>query len=464
MQNVLIIIFGITGDLAKRKLIPALYHLYAQNLLQQSAIIGVAHQVTSIAEVLQATRAHVEEIDQKKWDAFTQLFSYVACDVTSSSEMKQLAQYLDRWQQGHEPGNRLFYCAISAHLFLPLTQLLSTQAICKKIGPHEPIWHRIVYEKPFGHDLQSAHAINECIVQHIYESQIYRIDHYLTKEMVSNIALVRFTNCFFEPLWNKKYIEAVHIVLHEERGIEGRGAYFDNYGTLRDVVQNHMLQMLALIAMEPPKSLAGEAIRDARAQVLAQIQYVDGILGQYRGYKEELHVNPESTTDTFALLKMQIKNDRWDGVPFFLYAGKKLYESKVAIHIKFKPAKYLLPKDHSVASNWLTFQLSPEGTFLLQINVRKIGNVDSLMPINMEFCHSCAFGSRSSMAYETLLQDILSGQTASVVRCDEIEYSWKVIDAIKKEQLPLYVYKTGTQGPDQVRDYAKKWHMGDLPE
>jgi glucose-6-phosphate 1-dehydrogenase len=316
-----------------------------------------------------------------------------------------------------------------------------------------------VYEKPFGDDLKSAHAINEVIATHFNENQVYRIDHYLTKEVVGNIGLLRFTNCVLEPLWNNQYIENVQIILSETIGTQGRGAYYDNYGALKDMVQNHMLELVALIGMEPPAQLSGEYIRTERARVLEKIAVVDVLLGQYEGYKNEQYVAPDSDTETFAQLCVNINNARWTGVPFFLKTGKSLDKKETVIHIKFKQVACLLVKDCPTDSNYLTIQVSPEATFSLSLNAKKPGYANEVTPIKMEFRHSSVFGAVTPDSYDIIFEEIIKGEHSISVRFDEIESAWKVIDAIEQMNLPVYPYKKGTQGPKECLEFDKKHAM-----
>ena len=310
-------------------------------------------------------------------------------------------------------GNRLAYLAAAAHFFCPITQHLGESGIVQRLHGDGNQWHRIIYEKPFGKNLESAHEINACIAQWFKESQIYRVDHYLTKEVVSNIALLRFTNCVFEPLWNNRYIDQVQIILSETRGIENRGGYYDQYGALRDVVQNHMLELLALIAMEAPEKLTGDHIRNARTQVMEKISVVDGMLGQYESYTQEQQVAIDSKTETFVALHLRVNNPRWTGVPFYLKTGKSLDKYEVVIHLKFKQVDCLLTKNCPSESNWLTIKIAPDAIFLLNLNAKKPGRTDELMTVAMEFCHSCMFGEVTPDAYEVLIEEVFVGEQAT---------------------------------------------------
>jgi glucose-6-phosphate 1-dehydrogenase len=320
-------------------------------------------------------------------------------------------------------------------------------------------WHRIVYEKPFGKDTHSAHDINNCIATLLEEKQAYRIDHYLTKELVANIALIRFTNCVFEPLWNNRFIDNVQITLSETVGVAGRGAYYDNYGALRDVVQNHMLEVMALIGMETPEKLTGEFIRDQRAKTLEKVRFVDGVLGQYEGYKNEQDVRPNSKTETFAAVYLMIDNPRWRGVPFYLKTGKCLNKKETIIHIKFKQVDCLLTKNCPSESNYLTIRLYPDEAFFLTLNAKKVGSFQEIEPIGMKYSYQDALNANASSGYETLLEEVLRGEQSVSVRFDEIEYAWHVIDAVKKANLTVHQYARGSKGPEAVEQFAKKHGM-----
>ncbi len=284
-----IVIFGFTGDLTRRKLIPSLYRLIKEKKLNNFAIIGTGIEDVNPHDILAHAQKFIQqEIDDAIWQKLKERVYYHKLNAENKEDYNSLCVLLNQVEKKYKiPKNRLFYLAVAAYYFCSITHNLAKTKCAERIGEYEKVWQRIVYEKPFGHNLETAHEINECIKKYFDESQIYRIDHYLTKELVSNITLVRFTNCVFEPLWNNRYIDQVQIILSETMGIDGRGAYYDYYGAVRDVVQNHMLELLALICMETPKKLTGEYVRNERAKVLEKVRVVDGILGQYDGYTQE---------------------------------------------------------------------------------------------------------------------------------------------------------------------------------
>ena len=461
MNNSTIIIFGMSGDLARRQILPALYHLLRDQKLKNFVIIGAAIDDTTAEEILTDTRQFVDNVDEDVWQELVKRTYYQKLNFLYKEDYVALCERVEQLEKEYNlSGNRLFYLAAAAHHFCPITHHSAQSGLAQKLAEDASTWHRIVYEKPFGHDLASAHEVNACIAKWLNEDQIYRIDHFLTKEIVSNISLIRFTNSVFEPLWNNRYIDHVQIVLGEQVCMEGRGAYYDAYGALRDVVQNHMLELLALIAMEPPEKLTGDFIRKERAKVLEHVAVVDGMLGQYHGYTKEKDVKPDSKTDTFAVLYLTVDNHRWSGVPFYLKTGKCLDKKETVIHIKFKQVDCLLVRNCPTPSNWLTIKVTPDATFSLQLNAKKPDVSDEIVSVAMEFCHSCVFGPRTSAeAYETLLEEVMRGEQSVSVRFDEIESAWRIIDTVRAKDYPLYTYEVGTSGPKEIERFEKKHGM-----
>lgn len=461
MNNCTIVLFGISGDLAKRKIIPALYYMLERNKLKKFLLIGAALDEYTVPELLERSKEFIGTVDQRLWNILLENTFYKTLDFNNALDYDELKLLIEAEERKRQmSGNRIIYLAAAAHFFCPITTHIAASGIAKRSEKHADFWHRIIYEKPFGHDLSSAQVINRCIHASFNENQIYRIDHFLSKELVSNIALVRFTNIIFEPLWNSNYIDNVQILLSESIGIEGRGTYYDQYGVLCDVVQNHMLEMLALIAMEAPEKLTGDYIRNERAKVLDSIVFKDGILGQYHGYRKENHVAPLSKTETFASLYVTVDNERWKGVPFYLKAGKKLTKKETVIHIQFKPVTCLLTEGACpTEGNYLTIEIAPDQGFSLTLNAKKVGFVDQVMPIKMEFCHSCLYGPLVPEDYEVLFEEVIKGEQSIAVRIDEIESAWKIIDTIKKNTLPVYEYAQGSQGPEELKEFEKKHSM-----
>jgi len=460
MNNGTIIIFGASGDLSVRKLIPALYHLAKKGNFTSIAIIGVAFEDVTAEIVLERARAYIADYDETVWRFIQKNFHYQRLNFTHQSDYATLAQSVQELEGRQQlSGNRLVYLATAAHFFCTITECLGQSGVVSRKNPETVPWHRIVYEKPFGKDIESAHEINACIKQWFEECQIYRVDHYLTKEVVNNIALLRFTNVVFEPIWNGKYIDQVHIILSETGSVGNRAVYYDHYGALRDVVQNHMLELLALVAMEAPPTLTGDFIRTERLKVLERVHLVDGILGQYDTYKQESSVQLDSKTETFAALHMKVENDRWKGVPFYLKTGKCLEKDEVAIHVKFKPVECRLTKNCPSDSNWLTIRVAPDASFILNLNAKKPGRSDELITVGMEFCHSCLYATVTPDAHEVLFEEIWTGEQSASVRFDEIEAAWKIIDAVYAKHLPLYLYKSASVGPDELEDFCMRHHI-----
>lgn len=457
MSDCTFVLFGASGDLAKRKLIPALYRLYMHKRMHKLLIIGAALDDITVEFLLDAAQAYTADCDPVMYKAFAQSIRYQKLDFYSPDDFVALARNLTAYEQEFGmSGNRIFYLATASNFFCQITQQLALSGMAKKWNKFDTVHHRIVYEKPFGHDLASAHAINECIAALYQEEQIYRIDHYLTKELVGNIALIRFTNCVFEPLWNNRYIDNVQIILSEQVSVGSRGGYYDHYGALCDVVQNHMLEMVALLGMESPTQLTGEHIRNQRAQVLKKITVDDALLGQYEGYMQEPGVAADSTTETFALVKLMINNARWAGVPFYLKTGKALDKKETIIYIKFKQVDCLLAKNCPTDSNYLTIRVTPDASFSLSLNAKKPGQADSIIPVTMDFAHSKLFGPVTPESYEVIFEDVMRNEQSISVRFDEIEFAWRIIAAIKQLQAPLYYYKKGSKGPEEVINFEYK--------
>lgn len=456
MNACALIIFGATGDLARKKLLPSLYRLFIAKKLTNFFIVGVSFDQADTQTLLDEYKMHVKPADTDAWHQFCQLFTYQQLNFEQFSDYTALYKTVSTLEKRYATdGNRLIYLASPAHFFCTITtHLVESKLVEKRNSPNEK-WHRVVYEKPFGHDLPSAQAIHECISQLLDENQIYCIDHYLTKELVSNITLIRFTNCVFEPLWNNRYIDNVQIIVSETGGIQDRGLYYDHYGALKDMVQNHMLELAALIAMEAPEKLVGNAVARQRAIVLSKLKIIDVLKGQYDGYRTEKNVPSNSKTETFVALAAQIENNRWAGVPFYLKTGKFLDKQETVIHIKFKQVDCLLARDCPSESNYLTIQIAPDASFWLSLNAKKPESL-SVMPVKMEFCHSCLFGPEVPQAYEVLLAEIIKGERSIAVHFDEIKYAWQAIDQISDNSIPVYTYAKHTNGPKELTQFNQK--------
>lgn len=454
LDSCVFVILGATGDLTKRKLIPAIYKLVASGKMCDFALVGVANSTTTMHDILEQARKFIPKIDNQVWAKLQKRLYYYQMNFHDKKAYQGLRDLIESVEGCHKLGcNRLFYLATMPQHFAVITKNLSFYGIAEK---HQEgrltkrgAWARVVYEKPFGYDLKSARTINRAIRKVFDEKQVFRIDHYLGKELVANIALARFTNRILEPLWSHEHIDSVQIVLSETLGIENRGAFYDACGALNDVVQNHLLQILALIAMEPPEKLTAEFLRDCKVQVLSKVKASAAILGQYDGYLKEKDVNPHSTTETFAAVKLLINNRRWKEVPFYLKTGKHLKRDEASVHIKFKMVKCLLdfcPMD----SNYLTIKIQPDEGFFLELNVKSPGTFNRVVPVTMNFSHSAHWGPNTPAAYEVLLADVIRGDHFAFVREDEIDWSWKIIKAIKGLKTKLYGYAKNSDGPKEI--------------
>lgn len=431
-----IVVMGATGDLTKRKLIPALYKLLADGLLTNYVLIGTGREATTVERIFEAARVFVDPVDPALWKQLQQNFRYIQVNFYEPADFKALKALVEQEEKLRGlQGNRLFFLATMPEHFGVITQSLAEHDIVRRNMPGEVCgdkacsWQRVIYEKPFGQDLASAKEINRKIADVFSEQQAFRIDHYLGKELVANIAVIRFANTILEPLWNNLFIESVQVILKEAVGVEQRGAFYDQYGALKDVVQNHMLQLVALVAMELPPKLDGEFIRDAKVALLKKVSIIDALFGQYTGYQQEPYVAPDSRRETFAALKLAIDNDRWRGVPFFLKTGKALDEKSTSIHITFRKSPHLRG-EYGFESNVLTITIEPDEGFSLQLNGKMPGKTNETTPVEMKFCHSCLFGPNTAQAYEVLLLDALHGDQSVFVRFDEIEESWRVVDTL----------------------------------
>ncbi len=462
MTDFVLILFGITGDLAKRKIIPAIYTLFAKNKINNFAVVGVGLEQANIREIFNRAKEFILDFDEEIFDKLIEKSDYVAADLNKLSDFENIKKSVLMQENKYNlTGNRLFYCSIAAELYGMVTQNCSQVKLLDKEKPNNlnNFWHRIVYEKPFGQDYETAKLINNLILKYVDESQIFRIDHYIAKEIVEAISFVRFTNRIFEPLWNNYHIDSVQIILDEEVCLEGRNLYYDKYGALKDVVQNHILQLISLVAMEPPQQLSGDYIRDSKVQVLRKLVPTDGFFGQYIGYKDESGIKSNSTTDTFVVMRFIIDDSRWSGVPFYIKTGKCLDRKTTKICIRFKHAYCLLSKSCPTEPNYLIISIFPEEGISIELNVKKPNSRSEIIRTKIDYCYSCIFEPETPQAYESILLDIISGERSISVRQDEIEYSWQIIDKIISMNLPMYQYKKGTSGPKELETFANKYNL-----
>ncbi len=454
LQECTFVVLGGTGDLSKRKLIPAIYKMLVDKRICKFSLVLISLSQITAQAILDQARAFIGVVDEQLWQILVSATYYHQMDFHDQKAYALLQSTLHDIEQKHcLKGNRIFYLATMPHHFGVITKnlakygIVNTDPSCQLAG-QEP-WARVVYEKPFGYDLASARVLNKSITRAFCERCVFRIDHYLGKELVGNIALARFTNRIFEPLWNHKHIESVHILLSETLGVEGRGAFYDTYGALKDNVQSHMLQILALVAMEAPAHLTAEYIRAAKAAVLKRIIVEDVVLGQYEGYQSEPAVKADSKTESFAALRLKVKNRRWLGVPFYVTTGKCLSKKETSVVIKFKPVKCLLDFCPTT-TNTLTIKIAPDEGFYLGLNVKTPSIQNQVQTVSMDFCHSCLFGPNTPEAYEVLLTDVINGDQAAFLRADEIEWAWRVIAQVQAFGKTLHSYKKGSAGPIEV--------------
>jgi glucose-6-phosphate 1-dehydrogenase len=476
------VLFGAAGDLTKRKLVPALFNLAKAKLLPTNfAVLGISVDDLSLEQFRSQITGFLPPGDHgiEAWNWFTGRLYYERADFADPNTYSTLARRLaDVDREHHTEGNYLFYLATAPKFFAPIVQQLGIAGLSKQENDH---WRRVVIEKPFGHDVESAKALNREIKAVLQENQIYRIDHYLGKETVQNIMVFRFDNAIFEPIWNRRYIDHVQITNAETVGVEQRGGYFDNAGTLRDMVPNHMMQLLSLTAMESPVSFHADAVRNEQAKVLHSIQPLDSedvlqrsVRGQYGagiangepvpGYRTETGVSPESRTETFVALKLNIDNWRWAGVPFYLRTGKRLAKRHTEISIQFRRTPFELFRHaphHQMQANTLVIQIQPAEGISLSFGAKIPGAVLRVGSVDMNFEYSRYFGADAYTGYEVLLYDCMIGDPTLFQRADMVEAGWTVVDpvldvwkALPPRRFPNYA--AGTRGPKEADELMER--------
>src|SRR5881275_1476362 len=478
-QPCAIVIFGATGDLTHRKLIPALYNLAADGDLPAGvAIVGFARRNKSDDEfrrdLEEATRKFSRQpVRDEIWKTFAQSISYHQSDFDDESGYKSLAKRLDEIDKNYGTrGNRLFYLAVAPDQFEPILKYLKAADLnetCKGS------WARIIVEKPFGTDLASARELNRIVRNSFTEEQTYRIDHFLGKETAQNILVLRFANAIFAPLWNTHYIDHVQITAAETLGVETRAGFYERAGALRDMVQNHLLQLLCLVAMEPPMDLSADSIRDEKVKVVRSLrrfaqsevagnvvrgQYTEGAINgkTVAGYRQEPNVKPDSETETFVALRLFIDDWRWADVPIYMRVGKRLPKSATEISIHFKKAPAVLFNKDLHDVNVLVIRIQPDEGISLRIHAKVPGTSFRIEPVKMDFHYGTSFGKASPEAYERLLLDAMSGDATLFARRDEVEEAWSFIDPIeeawhaKNDAPELYFYPAGSWGPEVADD------------
>jgi glucose-6-phosphate 1-dehydrogenase len=486
-----IVIFGASGDLTARKLIPAFYHLCKDKQMPSAfRVIGFARRDKTDESWRNELREELNQfsrtqpVDEAVWKEFAKNLSYCRGDLTDVAAYKKLEEMLTSFGSGPLRENLLFYLATQPSQFGEVIEQIHRAGLLHKDGAG---WQRIVVEKPFGHDLASAQMLNRELTRYAHEQQVCRIDHYLGKETVQNILMFRFSNSIFERLWNRESVEHVQITVSEKIGVGDRGGYYEEAGALRDMVQNHMLQVLSLVTMEPPVSLAAEAVRDEKVKLLKSIraltpedvakqvvrgQYFAGIVnGESRpGYRQEPKVKSNSNVETYVALKLLIDNWRWSGVPFYLRTGKNLPMSASEVRIQFRPTPHVLfaaQCGQHLDTNAIALRLQPNEGIYLRFNGKVPGMSLGVRPVRMHFSYDAEFGAYTPEAYERLLLEAIAGDATLFIRRDEVETAWQIVDSIRKnwDNKPLTnreFYAAGTWGPiaadDLLAQSGHVWH------
>jgi glucose-6-phosphate 1-dehydrogenase len=474
-------IFGATGDLTRRKLIPAIYNLAALGLLpDEFAIVGYGRSAREEADFRANLRSGVQEFARLPfkpaiWDALENKIFYQRGAYGEAQAHRELDKRLDEVAAQFNAGpNRMYYLATPPEEF---DSVIENQGLLKKGTEKSGGWRRLIVEKPFGRDLASAQELNGLLSKYFRENEVFRIDHYLGKETVQNILALRFANAIWEPIWNNHYIDHIQIVVAEEVGVGRRGGYYETNGALRDMVVNHMMQVLCLTCMEAPVALDGNAIRDEKVKVLRAIRPFtpeqvgqNTVRGQYEGYRDEEGVDPASKTETYVALKLMVDNWRWSGVPIYLRHGKAMAKRATEVVVRWKDTPYVLFNNqvNRVKSNMLILRIQPNDGFALRTNSKVPGAGMEIRDVQMDFDYTTSYGGESPEAYERLLQDALLGDGTLFTRRDEAEVAWSIADPIldawrSRDVGSPFSYPKGTWGPDEAEEFLvrdrRRWHQ-----
>ncbi|MFO0736126.1 MAG: glucose-6-phosphate dehydrogenase [Labilithrix sp.] len=480
-----LVIFGASGDLTRRKLMPAIYNLgLSRSLPSGFAVVGVARRDKTNDQFRAEMKEGVAQFSRRKpidsavWEDFERGVSYVQGPFGETQTYVDLKKHLEELDKERGTrGNRLYYLAVPPAEFETIVQKLKDNGLVSDVATERSggPWTRVIIEKPFGDNLPSSIELNDVIAQAFAESQVFRIDHYLGKETVQNLLVFRFANSLFEPIWNREHVDHVQITVAEEIGVEGRGKFYEQTGVTKDIVENHLMQLLCLTAMEPPISLSADAVRDEKVKVLKSLRRMErsmvreGVIrGQYgrgfvkgeevRAYREEPDVAKDSKIDTFVAMKLHVDNWRWGGVPFYVRAGKRLARRVTEIAIQFKKVPHSLfnAPDGGISQNVLAVRVQPDEGISLRFTTKEPGNATILRDVAMDFRYGTAFGSNTPEAYERLLLDAMRGDATLFTRRDEVEEQWAfmdpVIDAWAEQSVAPPSYQSGSWGPEQADD------------